>query len=89
MAKTAQNSPGVVTVYDADGVPSVCALVDAKERVKTGRWSYAPPPAKEPEPPPAPVEEPEPSPPEEHDAPPEEVKQDEPRSGGRKRTVKR
>ena len=37
MAKTAQNSPGVVTVYDEDGVPSVCALVDAKERVKTER----------------------------------------------------
>ena len=31
----------------------------------------------------------EPSPPEEREAPPEEVKQDEPRSGGRKRQVKR
>lgn len=87
MAKIAQNTPGVVTVYDADGVASVCALVDAKERLKTGRWSYEPPPAKEPEPPPAPVDETEAAP--EEAEPPEEVKPDEPRSGGRKRTVKR
>ena len=88
MAKIARNTPGVVTVYDEDGNSSVCALVDAKERVLTGRWSYKSPAPKEAEPlQESVIEEPEPAPKEAE--PPEEVKQDEPRSGGRKRQVKR
>lgn len=43
MAKVAKNTSWVVTVYDLEGNPSVCSLIDAKERVQTGRWTYSPP----------------------------------------------
>lgn len=45
MAKVAKNTSWVVTVYDLEGNPSVCSLIDAKERVQTGRWTYSPPAA--------------------------------------------
>ena len=89
MAKIASNTPGVVTVYDEDGKASVCALVDAKERVATGRWTYEPPVLIVREAPSEPISVPLPVPIVEKESSPEEVNTDAPRSGGRKRAGKR
>lgn len=88
MAKVAKNTSWVVTVYDLEGNPSVCSLIDAKERVQTGRWTYSPLAAEvkaemieEPEAAEVkPQVEPKPKP-----KPAKEVKKDGTDSGGRKR----
>lgn len=88
MAKVAKNTSWVVTVYDLEGNPSVCSLIDAKERVQTGRWTYSPPAAEvkaemieEPEAAEVkPQVEPNPKP-----KPAKEVKKDGTGNGGRKR----
>lgn len=88
MAKVAKNTSWVVTVYDLEGNPSVCSLIDAKERVQTGRWTYSPPVAEvkaemSEEPEAAEVKpqvEPKPKP-----KPAKEVKKDGTGNGGRKR----
>lgn len=43
MARVVASTKWTTTVYDLEGKASECSLIDAKERVATGRWTYESP----------------------------------------------